>query len=327
MSERRIEISPRQEPAVIQTEAWLEAVEPSLPPGIFHLLSVLDFTAVEFAVFDPADHLAFANAAYRRAFGLAEDARPTFSDIIRAGAVTGHGVRIDCGDPEAFLAEVLPRRRVQPQRAFATDLCSGEWRWVQETLLPDGWMLCVLSDITPLKRIEQSLRAAHSDALVASRTDSLTGVANRRWIRELAEAELDVARARGTPLSAVLLDVDFFKSINDSAGHEGGDRVLVAFAREARLFFRRGDVIGRPGGDEFLVLMPLAGSRHSFSAVERFRERLALRAHGPGEMAFTFSAGVAELQPGETVDDLLRRADEALYEAKGSGRGRTAVHA
>lgn len=326
MSERRLEVSHRPAPAPAPADAWLEAVEPSLPPGIFQLLTVLDFTHVEFAVFDPSDRLAFANAAYRRAFGIDDDARPTFPDIIRKCVTTGHGLRVDCGDAEAFLTDILPRRRAQPQRSFAIDLCSGAWRWVQETLLPDGWMLCVLSDITPLKRIEQSLRAAHTDALEASRTDSLTGVANRRWIRELAEAELDVARARGTPLSAVLLDVDFFKSINDSAGHEAGDRVLVAFAREAKQFFRRGDVIGRPGGDEFLVLMPLASSRHCFSAVERFRERLALRAHGPGEMVFTFSAGVAELQVGDTVDDLLRRADEALYEAKGSGRGRTAVH-
>lgn len=268
----------------------------------------------------------FANAAYRRAFGLAEEARPFFADLIRAGAVTGHGARIDGGDAEVFIAGILARRRAQPERSFATELCSGEWRWVHETLPPDGWVLCVLRDITSLKRVEQGLRAAHTDALEASRTDSLTGVANRRWIRELAQAELELARARGKPISAVLLDVDFFKSINDTHGHEGGDRVLIAFAREARQFFRRGDVIGRPGGDEFLVLMPLAARRHCFSAVERFRERLALRAHGPDEVAFTFSAGVAELQTDETVDDLLRRADEALYEAKRSGRGRTAVH-
>lgn len=208
---------------------------------------------------------------------------------------------------------------------FATDLVGGEWRWIHETLLPDGWMVSVASDITPLKRLEQTLRAAHTDALVASRTDALTGLANRRWILELLDTERGLAFARGRPLSVAVIDVDYFKSINDSAGHEAGDAVLKSLATEAQAFFRRGDAIGRPGGDEFLVLMPAAGRRHAFSAVERFRERLGLRVHEANVPAFTFSAGVAELQPEQRVEALLKRADTALYEAKSTGRGRTAL--
>lgn len=304
---------------------WLDKAEATLPPGVFRLLTVLDVTTVELAVFGPADRLVWANPAYRSAFGLADGGRPTFAELIRAGFAAGVGVRIDCGDVEAFLGDVLTRRRSAPQRGFATDLCNGEWRWIHETLLPDGWMVSVATDITPLKRLEQTLRAAHSDALVASRTDALTALANRRWILELLETERGLAIARGRPLSVAVLDVDYFKSINDSAGHEAGDVVLRTLASEAQAFFRRGDALGRPGGDEFLVVMPSASRQHGFSAVERFRERLALRIHQATGPAFTFSAGVAELQPEESSEGLLKRADTALYDAKSTGRGRTAL--
>jgi diguanylate cyclase (GGDEF)-like protein len=307
--------------------AWLVAAEPTLPPGVCALLLVMEHAAVQVAVFDPSDRLAWANPSYRTTYGLAEGEQPLFADLIRRNFREGRGVRIDCGDPERFLADALTRRRVVEQRAFATDLVNGQWLWIHETLLPDGWLVSVATDITPLKRLESSLRTAHDEALAASRTDPLTGLCNRRWILELAESEGELAATRGAPVSYVVIDIDHLKEINDTGGHGTGDDVLRLLATEAMAFFRRGDSVGRPGGDEFLVVMPTARVADCVAAVERFRDRLTRRLLVGDVPAFTFTAGVAALVPGEAVEETLRRADRALYEAKAAGRGFTRASA
>lgn len=265
------------------------------------------------------------NPAHQAAFGPLTTPRSTFADLLRRNFAEQRGVRIDCGDVELFLTLVLSRRRSVPQRAFATDLLSGEWVWIHETLLPDGWLVSIGTDITPLKRLETDLRLARDEALSASRTDALTGLSNRRWILELAESQAETARARGAPLTLATIDLDGFKEINDTGGHLAGDAVLRHFADEATRFFRRGDIVGRPGGDEFLVVMLDADAESAFAAIERFRDHLAPTQVVAALPAYTFSTGVATLTAGEDTQATLRRADRALYEAKLAGRACTRV--
>jgi len=154
--------------------------------------------------------------------------------------------------------------------------------------------------------------------------DSLTGLLNRRTMTDLAEAELKLMDRNGSALSVALLDLDHFKHINDHAGHAAGDAVLCGFAAHAQSVLRQVDKVARWGGEEFLVLLPLVPQHDAQSAIERLRigtERLAYAGH-PGLRA-TFSAGIAQARPGDTLEQLVDRADRALYEAKRKGRNRS----
>ncbi|OON63807.1 hypothetical protein B0920_10785 [Massilia sp. KIM] len=155
-------------------------------------------------------------------------------------------------------------------------------------------------------------------------TDSLTGLANRHCF--LAEAERAQAQARrlGQPLSLLMLDIDHFKRMNDGHGHAFGDRALQVFAAAAGAALRRGDLLGRLGGEEFAVLLPATDAAGAFALAERLRRAVATAAlEDQGErMALTVSIGVATLGEGDGIGTALGRADKALYRAKRAGRNR-----
>lgn len=154
--------------------------------------------------------------------------------------------------------------------------------------------------------------------------DTLTGLLNRRTMTDLAEGELKLMDRNGSALSIALLDLDHFKHINDHAGHAAGDAVLCGFAAHALATLRQVDKVARWGGEEFLVLLPLVSQTDAQSAIERLRlgtERLAYAGH-PGLRA-TFSAGIAQARHGDTLEQVVERADRALYEAKRKGRNRS----
>jgi diguanylate cyclase (GGDEF)-like protein len=159
-------------------------------------------------------------------------------------------------------------------------------------------------------------------ALLANQ-DSLTGLPNRRHTYELGTAAMAQATAAHFPLTVAIIDLDHFKSINDRYGHAGGDRVLQEFARVCRETLRESDVIGRWGGEEFLLLMPGATLDVAVIALERLRERaqaIELPAADAG-LHVGLSAGLASLEADvKTLDELIARADAALYQAKHEGR-------
>jgi diguanylate cyclase (GGDEF)-like protein len=153
-------------------------------------------------------------------------------------------------------------------------------------------------------------------------TDELTLLANRRHMNELLAAE---QQRRGTGVHHVcvaLIDVDFFKKINDRYGHAGGDAVLKGFAREAGAALRATDTLARWGGEEFLLLMPDTRLDEALAAIDRITERIGAMRVGEvdPELRITFSAGVASSLPHERFDEAIKRADQAMYRAKGSGR-------
>ncbi|MCB2187056.1 MAG: sensor domain-containing diguanylate cyclase [Deltaproteobacteria bacterium] len=171
-------------------------------------------------------------------------------------------------------------------------------------------------DITQRRRMEERLR------LLAT-TDGLTGLPNRRHFLELGRRELERARRYGLPLTALMLDVDHFKRVNDTYGHEVGDQVLVELAGLVRRALRAHDLVGRLGGEEFGVLLPETGVQEGLAVAERLRESLAARTVETrgGRLSVTASLGLGAYRP-ETSDleALLREADQALYAAKEAGR-------
>jgi len=158
-----------------------------------------------------------------------------------------------------------------------------------------------------------------------ARTDPLTGVNNRLALVEAAGRALDAAVGDGRPLGVLMLDVDHFKAVNDRFGHGGGDQVLLSLVERIQRVLGRGDVIGRIGGEEFVVLSPGHGLRHTRALGERIRAEVESAPLTLGGHAFgmTVSVGVTEAAPAERdVTALLQRADAALYSAKRAGRNR-----
>jgi diguanylate cyclase (GGDEF)-like protein len=155
---------------------------------------------------------------------------------------------------------------------------------------------------------------------VMAMTDDLTRLSNRRHLLGLARAAAD----RGEPFSLVALDVDHFKRINDAFGHAAGDVVLHRVAQACRAALRRGDRIGRTGGEEFTVVLPATSERNATAVAERMRaavEAIDCSDIDP-DLRVTISLGVAQWSRGDTLERLAARADEVLYRAKESGRNR-----
>lgn len=154
-------------------------------------------------------------------------------------------------------------------------------------------------------------------ATVMAETDQLTGIANRRRALAVLDRAVSVSDAGGGPVSIAIFDIDHFKQVNDRYGHAAGDMVLQRVAHIAAAELRKTDLIGRFGGEEFVLLLPDATTATALQVAERVRGAIEVGALRP---SVTISVGVAERLPGETVEALLRRADQALYVAKREGR-------
>lgn len=182
--------------------------------------------------------------------------------------------------------------------------------------------LVVLHDITRLKNTQNELK------MLAMR-DSLTGAFNRGHFMEQARREILRAKRYKRNLSLILMDLDYFKHVNDTHGHQAGDRVLVGLANICVSVTRKIDVFARLGGEEFALLLPEIGQRAALQLAERLRALLenADMKSDMGGFSVTVSIGVAELGRGktDTLAELLHRADRALYRAKEMGRNRVVV--
>lgn len=152
--------------------------------------------------------------------------------------------------------------------------------------------------------------------------DGLTGALNRRGLEQAATVAMANARRRGRPFTAVICDIDHFKRINDHFGHAAGDRALISFADNVQAVVREVDIFGRLGGDEFCLLLTDLAPEGAGEVVERIREEVAaIRIEDWPELAFTASFGVAGFDESDLwFGQILQRADQALYEAKGAGR-------
>lgn len=196
----------------------------------------------------------------------------------------------------------------------------------KQQTLNEIWLLVLLALIsgwaalTQLTMMMRLYRQAHRDPL--------TGLANRRSIVTYLEQEVRSSRRNETPLSLMLLDLDKFKRFNDHYGHAAGDEVLIHFANLLVAQSRAEDLVGRYGGEEFLMVL----SDTSREGAQQIAERLRLACHEEevitptgDPLRFTTSIGVAQMHPDESIDQALKRVDDALYAAKGGGRDRVVI--
>jgi two-component system, cell cycle response regulator len=182
------------------------------------------------------------------------------------------------------------------------------------------------------KRYTECLRDNFQASMEMAITDSLTGLHNRRYLESHLGTLVDEASARGKPLSLLILDIDYFKSINDNYGHDAGDDVLREFATRVRKSIRGIDLAARYGGEEFVIVMPETDMAVAAVVAERIRRRIAgepFPIHkGKAAIDATISIGIASLAAAtDTADTVLKRADQALYRAKRDGRNRVVADA
>ena len=238
-------------------------------------------------------------------------------------------------EPEVSRTHARLRVSAEPQRVDLWDLPStngifvngrradaypGPLRLMAEDVLRVG------SHAFKLKHMDGLERRYHLDMATRTTTDSVTGVNNRATVLQVMEAQVELARRHQRPMSVLLADLDWFKQVNDTHGHQAGDRALEAFGALLLRRLRGTDSVGRIGGDEFLAVLPETTSDLALVVAADLCRALAetLIDLGQGQLLpLTCSIGVAEFRSGD-VDGgaLLARADAALYRAKAGGRNR-----
>lgn len=173
-------------------------------------------------------------------------------------------------------------------------------------------------------RYQQMLQDLNATLREASTTDTLTGLGNRRMLMDRLKAEAARQARLKRPFSIAIADIDHFKKVNDTYGHEAGDKALAGIAQIIRSCMRQYDACGRWGGEEFMIIMPEAGASDAAQVIERLRHAIETASICIGERRVDLSAsfGIAQYNPDESVFVTVQRADAALYAAKEAGRNR-----
>ncbi|HET6608826.1 MAG TPA: diguanylate cyclase [Rhodopila sp.] len=270
---------------------------------------------------------------------------------IRAGAVAPTPIELPDGRQVRFRCDTLPdggrlltyadvTDDIRRASESAVQRISAELRFATETLETQAAYLVALAEETEetrkqadtarlmLEREVEERRNIEAQLRQVATTDSLTGVLNRAAFLTCAERELIRARNNGKVLSILMLDADHFKTVNDRHGHAGGDAVLQYLAGACRTAMRAGDSIGRLGGEEFAVVLPGATLEMGEEVAERLRGQIASHAvwHGGVPIAFTVSVGVGAARcADQSIEQVMARADAALYAAKEAGRNRVVL--
>jgi two-component system cell cycle response regulator len=192
-------------------------------------------------------------------------------------------------------------------------------------------MLARVRTLVRKARYTERLRDNMQLSIEMAITDALTGLHNRRYMETHLGTLMEQAAARGKPLTVLVLDIDYFKKINDTYGHDAGDDVLREFAHRLKKSIRGIDLACRYGGEEFVVVMPDTDMAVATMVAERLRRRIASEPfpihHNAKVVEVTISAGIAASRDADAAADVLKRADQALYQAKRDGRNRVVADA
>lgn len=226
---------------------------------------------------------------------------------------------------------------------------NGELYWEWTVIAPvkngdeeNGSFIAVKENITERKRAEEALKQANqrlekqlreiqklqADLREQAIRDPLTKLYNRRFLVDVLEREFSFAKRRGKVLSILILDIDHFKLINDTYGHHIGDQCLIGIAELLKDFFREADIVCRFGGEEFLVVLPDSASEFTMQRAEDFRKQVeeTTFSFDEHEISVTISIGVASYpEHGESSQEIIQKADHALYDAKHQGRNRVVL--
>ena len=282
---------------------------------------LMEHAPIMVSYWDAQRRCRYANKMYRAWFGKSE------------AQIVGLDVRTLLGDEQYEKCEPLiaATMRGEPQHFEQTRIkADGTTGYVLSRYIPDSdglgvrGFFVIASDITELKHTQLQLEKRIEDLYSMATTDALTGLDNRRNLLEKVQLEIDRARRYGLGVGFLMVDIDHFKNINDTYGHDAGDRVLQRVGTLLRETMRAPDHVGRLGGEEFGILLTNVTPLRSKEIAELLRVRTAgiVVAYGEAQISFTVSIGVADLRVDaeNPLLDTMKRADVALYKAKNSGR-------
>jgi diguanylate cyclase (GGDEF)-like protein len=292
-------------------EAGLEAFYPKL--ARFGKESRLDAGAVLWKEGDPGDSVAFLREGTLEVVNEAAEAEEVVLRILEAGTVVGE-ISTDGSNRSATVRARTPCLILKVPAADFRRFAREEPEFLERLF----W-----TQVDRVRSLTREVTRTHQRAI----TDALTRLYNHGFFRSRLEIEIERARATGDQLSLVLFDIDHFKKYNDTYGHEEGNEVLVGVAQIMKGIGRRGDIIARYGGEEFVALLYGAGGEEARTFAETVRKAVekhvfATSPAGEGRKV-TVSGGCSTFpRPAASEDELIKVADEKLYQAKAQGRNR-----
>lgn len=312
-------------------------------------------------VYDADGHLVTCNVSFMEMYNYTvEQARPGVHFRELGEIDIRHGnVAIEDEQGQDYLERKAEYRRTL-QGSFTVKLLDGRWIRTTDRAMPCGGFVSVHVDVTQLKDAQEEIRAAQqlaeqhekqlqklnetleeqviertqelevaiNAAEQQARTDPLTGLKNRRAFFEIAKSIHESAKRYGNAYAAIMIDIDNFKVINDSQGHQVGDQVIKQIADIIDMEIRVVDVAGRLGGDEFSIVLPETSIQNATVLAERLLKQFTgISVSGDTtEINVSASIGLANFSPADSdLESTLLRADQALYEAKAKGRNRLVV--
>jgi diguanylate cyclase (GGDEF)-like protein len=312
----RFPISPR--PSAGDRGLRLEVAE--MAEELAALREIVDVLNVGIVVLDKDGHVRFMNRVFRYFWRVPDDMITgdlTFGELMRHG----RGMRtyaMTHERAEEYLVKQMELIRSGEDRPLQMRLANGGMIQFRCKTLPRGGHLLSYGNVSELAK-----EAAAFERLAC--LDGLTGLNNRRHFMALADMEWSRFKRYGRSLAVLMLDIDFFKSVNDCYGHNAGDEVIKAVAEILQKHKRTSDIVGRIGGEEFALLLPEASLESAAAAGERFR-RLVAECEiltGDERIPVTLSVGIGSAHDQTSgIGQMLKEADIALYEAKRSGRNR-----
>lgn len=289
----------------------------------------LNVTQDGYAIFSANDILIGCNQAYADLMFIDFDKiiGQSFSQAIRTVFKNQQSLKIETNDIEQWLAVAQTKRRVQEFRMFEVDLLDGRWFLMSEQMLPSGELLLQAKDISTQKGVEQTL-SKHTDKLTSlALTDELTQIANRRSFIASVNSEINRFKRNKKVFTFCILDIDYFKKINDQYGHQMGDTVLRQFTALIKKTLREYDHFGRIGGEEFGLLLPDTQAIEADDIINRLRSKIMTTTFNDhnNPVNITLSIGIVESWIDCTFELLYSRSDIALYQAKNNGRNQVVI--
>jgi diguanylate cyclase (GGDEF)-like protein/PAS domain S-box-containing protein len=289
---------------------------------------VVDISSVAICILDDQLHLIWQNQAAMDLFG--NEREVAIGSDVRDDLLNRQRIRVENGKEvigsilkSYESGQYLDNIEIHFKKKYGRPEC-----WMMYSSKPirvgyyAGGRIEQLVNITEQKRLQTKIE-------LLAITDELTGIYNRRGLFELGAHNFDHAKRMNQPLSAIYLDTDHFKGLNDRSGHSTGDHILVELTKCIQKHTRDMDIFARYGGDEFVILIPDANLQQACEVAERIRSCMDsfcqenVKDYSP----VTISLGVAELHSRDTLESLLDRADRGMYRAKQNGRNRVEVEA
>lgn len=305
----------------------------SMEKGVLTLVNRIgDFLSISqdgYAIYSKKDELIGCNQAFANFTGIDAEHMigKTFSDTFRLAYEKKRGPYIETEDIDLWLAKAQSKRRSQEFRLFEVDHTDGSWYLISEQTLPSGELLLQAKSISAQKSIEHKLSAHIHKLTDLALTDELTQIANRRSFIANVKSEISLYKRNHHAFTFCILDIDYFKKVNDQFGHQVGDKVLRQLSKLVSNTLREYDLFGRIGGEEFGILLRDTTTTEAYDIMDRLRKKVmnSTLNTATNPVKITLSIGLVESWLDCTFEQLYNQSDMGLYKAKNNGRNQVVV--